>query len=85
MHYCSGIHTDIPSVPIGENPADALPIIIVTLLVALIGGGIIHGLSRNRSCLLRIVAVVVFTLLVVSGLLIALVIAYDLFDGGMLP
>lgn len=84
MHYGLDIFADIPAVSPADNPTDALPIVIVTLVIALIGGGIIHGLSRNRSCLARIVAVVIFTLLVVAGLLIALVIAYDFLDGGIL-
>jgi len=85
MHQVfSDMQTELPTVSIGSDWKQALPIVIVTLIIALIGGGIIHGLTRNRSCLLRIITVVVFTLLVVVGLLSALVVAYDLFDGGML-
>ena len=83
-HVLSAIQTELPVVPVGTDWKQALPIVIVTLIVGVVGGGIIHGLTRNRSCLLRLVAVVVFTLLVVAGLLSALVVAYDLFDGGML-
>lgn len=76
-HVVSGIQTELPSVPIGTDSTQAVPIVVVTLLVALVGGGIMHGLSRKRSCLLRIIAVVVFTVVVVTGLLIALWVAYD--------
>lgn len=80
----SAIQTELPAVPIGTDWKQALPIVIVTLIVGVVGGGIIHGLGRNRSCLLRIITVVVFTLLVAAGLVLAWWIAYKPFDGGML-
>lgn len=85
MHQVlSDMQPELPTVPIGTDWKQALPIVIVTLIVALVGGGIIHGLGRNRSCLLRIITVVVFTLLVAAGLVLAWWIAYRPFDGGML-
>lgn len=80
----SAIQTELPTVPVGTDWKQALLIVMVTLIIALVGGGIIHGLTRNRSCLLRIIAVVVFTLLVAAGLVLAWWIAYRPFDGGML-
>lgn len=81
MHHVSGIQTEIPSVPMGDGSAQALPIVIITLIVALVGGAIIYALGRKRSCLLRLIAVVVFTLFVAAGLLLSLWIAYNPTNG----
>lgn len=76
MHRSLQHYSEIPSVPLGEGSVDAVPIVVITLIVALLGGAIIYGLGRNKMLLLRLIAVIVFTLLVGAGLVLSLWIAY---------
>src|SRR5699024_7898490 len=49
MHQVlSDMQPELPAVPVGTDWKQALLIVMVTLIVALVGGGIIHGLTRNR-------------------------------------
>lgn len=77
QHLLAATHSDLPSLPVGEGSVEALPVVIITFIVALLGGAIIYALGRNRSCLLRLIAVVTFTCLVAAGLVLSLWIAYD--------
>ena len=83
MHRSLQHYSEIPSVPLGEGSVDAVPIVVITLIVALFGGAVIYGLGRNRMFLLRLVAVIVFTLLVGAGLVLSLWIAYRPTNGWM--
>lgn len=56
--------------------AAAAPLLIVTLVVAVAGGGIIYTLGRQRRHIARIIATVLFTGLVATGLIIAIFCLY---------
>lgn len=52
----------------------AVVMLILTLIIALVGGGIVRGLHRR---LVRVIAAGLFTTLVATGLLLAIMSFYD--------
>lgn len=82
-HLSATAQVDLPSLPLGDSAVEALPIVVITFIVALLGGATIYALGRKGRCLLRLIAVVVFTFLVAAGLVLSLWIAYDLSRWGL--
>src|SRR5699024_989879 len=62
--------------PAKDALATAAPLMIVTLVVAVAGGGIIYNLGRQRRRLARVFATILFTGPAARGLIVAIFYLY---------
>jgi len=67
---------DIATEPAKEGLAAAAPILIVTLMIAVVGGGFAYTLGRHRRRIARFVVSVLSTILVALGLILAIFYVY---------